>query len=584
MGNVQLDKGKEMNAERIKRLLAVLSLTVGLGSHSFISITVCADIVSENGSSRATGYVESNKIITHGDKTHVSWLDSYEDEFHVQIKTLDRTTGTWSETYTLGDTRDNHGGPALTVDSEGYLHTVSYPHHNPFRYRKSLNPNDASAWTEETLVGDDLTYPSLVTGPDDTLYLIARSSEGPSSEPWGVNLYTKPKDGDWSGPTEILQAGEPDYSHFQASLAWGPDHQTLHMATRMYGDDPRWGYEIGYMKSTDFGQTWRTSIGTSLSLPATKATVDVIESIDPSLRSSYGSASALRAGSIAVDSHNVPYVVYNTLGPDGSTPLQAWIATANGHGGWEKTSLNEKLDALPEGWGLGVPGGISFTEDGRMALVLTAYESGLSWGTPGTEVIGAVSDDGGATFTSKFISTIDPDTPNWMPSIERATGFNNLDSVAVLYTSGEKGSDNHEIISNQVIFQQLLGSSWNKVGGDVNQDGAFLGDGTGPAASDDVSAFIEHWNATNLPGLFGTHESVTHGDLNFDGVTDLHDVFLLRELMKQSGVPTTALESLGSAVPEPSSFILLAVGSVYCLLQRKKRASLGLASGEVYPK
>lgn len=76
--------------------------------------------------------MESNKIITFDDKTHVSWLDSIEDEFRVQIKTLDRTTGAWSDTYTLGVGEDNHGGPALTVDSEGYLHAVYYPHNNPF--------------------------------------------------------------------------------------------------------------------------------------------------------------------------------------------------------------------------------------------------------------------------------------------------------------------------------------------------------------------------------------------------------------------------------------------------------------------
>lgn len=512
--------------------------------------------ISTQGSGRATGYVESNKIVTIGDRTHVTWLDSDDTGFRVRIRTLDRTTGLWSDTVTLGDAHDNHGGPAITVDSQGFLHVIYYPHSGAFRYRKSLAPNDATAWTDEQLVGERLTYPSLITGPDDTLYLIARTRE---STAWGVNLYTKPKNGEWSAPTRLIQAGESNYSHFQASLAWGPDHRTIHLSTRMYGDDPRWGYKVGYMKSVDFGQNWITSDGTAIALPATKNTIDSIEAIPASHRGSYASSSALRAGWIAVDESNVPHVLYNTLQPDGQEPTNAWLATPDGDGGWEKILLNERLNALPKGWGLGAPGGISFTDDGRMVLAITAYSSGFGWGNPGTEIIVAISEDGGQTFQSKFLTAPDADVPHWMPSIERATGFNELDTLGILFTAGGPGVDNFDLVNNKVNFVSLLGPRWNGVPGDINQDGVFFGDGSGPASADDLTAFIAGWGTTHLPGAFGSYESITHGDVNFDGRVDLADVHQFRMQLREAGVSTSELARLFHTVPEPGSCCLMIV-------------------------
>ena len=83
-----------------------------------------AALLSRSGSGRATAYAEANKIVTVGDKTHVTWLDSIKDGFRVRVRTLDRKNGQWSKTWTVGPAHDNHGGPSLTVDSRGHLHVV----------------------------------------------------------------------------------------------------------------------------------------------------------------------------------------------------------------------------------------------------------------------------------------------------------------------------------------------------------------------------------------------------------------------------------------------------------------------------
>ncbi|WP_425400022.1 BNR-4 repeat-containing protein [Aeoliella sp.] len=522
-------------------------------------------ILSVDGSSRATGYAEANKIITFDGKTHVSWLDSTtQDGFEVKIRTLDHATSQWSPTYTIGEAEDNHGGPALTIDSEGYLHVAYYPHHEPMRYRRSQQPNDTSSWTPVTHIADNLTYPTMVTGPDNTLYLTARNSTGSS---WSNDLFTLSPGGSWSSAKPLIEASDTSYFHFQDALAWGPDHQTLHMSVRMYGEDPRWGYKIGYLQSTDFGDTWQHYDGTPVTLPAFESTLDTVEATPPSQRAQYENSSSLRGGSIAVDNNNVPYILYNTLQDDGSLPRQAWIATPDGAGGWSKTLLNDKIDILPDnGWGLGTPGGLTITPDGRMTMVLTMADDssqGSFWGTTSSEVVWVESNDGGQTFTSQIISNVDPSTPNWLPSIERPTGFNELTTAdpAVVYTSGERGSSNTAIVSNEVIFWAEGGNfGWNGVLGDVNQDGFFTGNGHGTPDRDDVSAFIDAWGSGELPGVFGTRASYMRGDLNFDGKTDIWDAVLMRSYLIDNSMPTERLAVLFSPVPEPSAFPVVLIG------------------------
>ena len=87
----------------------------------------------------------------------MAWLDSPTEGFRVRVRTLDRTTGQWSPTYTIGHAHDNHGGPALTIDGDGFLHVVYFPHHHAMRYRKSKRPGDASEWEPEILFGETNT-------------------------------------------------------------------------------------------------------------------------------------------------------------------------------------------------------------------------------------------------------------------------------------------------------------------------------------------------------------------------------------------------------------------------------------------
>lgn len=119
--------------------------------------------------------------------------------------------------------------------------------------------------------------------------------------------------------------------------------------------------------------------------------------------------------------------------------------------------------------------------------------------------------------------------------------------------------------------------------GDVNLDGVVNGNGSGLAATDDVTAFIAGWGNVNLvDGLpKGTITSWKKGDLNRNGVTDVNDFLLLRGALNtpisgavlQSLFGSTTIPGVG-AVPEPTAACLamLAFGSFMLLLRRRTRS------------
>lgn len=94
---------------------------------------------------------------------------------------------------------------------------------------------------------------------------------------------------------------------------------------------------------------------------------------------------------------------------------------------------------------------------------------------------------------------------------------------------------------------------------DVNLDGNVSGDGTGPAATDDVTKFVEGWQSTRVVNdvQVGDWISRQAGDLNYDGIVDIDDAFALRTGLINSGGGSFDLSLvLGTSVPEPEAWLL----------------------------
>ena len=76
---------------------------------------------------------------------------------------------------------------------------------------------------------------------------------------------------------------------------------------------------------------------------------------------------------------------------------------------------------------------------------------------------------------------------------------------------------------------------------DINGDGIVSGDGTGPYAADDVTAFVSHWLQPS------TATDLNPADFNLDGIADLYDWAILNnELPHMGALVANAL------VPEPN--------------------------------
>jgi len=86
----------------------------------------------------------------------------------------------------------------------------------------------------------------------------------------------------------------------------------------------------------------------------------------------------------------------------------------------------------------------------------------------------------------------------------------------------------------------------NGIVGDLNQDGLVAGNGQGPAATDDVTAFVQGWLTSNHPTVA---QSYFRGDLNLDRTTDLKDWIILNKLNPAIGQAVLA----NLAIPEPAA-------------------------------
>ncbi len=106
-------------------------------------------------------------------------------------------------------------------------------------------------------------------------------------------------------------------------------------------------------------------------------------------------------------------------------------------------------------------------------------------------------------------------------------------------------------------FLQNIFSAPNGIVGDVNQDGAVFGDGTGLWEDDDVTAFVEGWLTSGWSDSF---EMYTHGDLNFDGTTSLADAYIMHQTLVDAGL--SGLDFGLLSVPEPSTWMLLGLSAI----------------------
>jgi len=417
-------------------------------------------LLSQTASERATAGI-GNKIVSFGGRTHVVWQDSTPRGYFARVRTLDRASGEWSATVTLGKGVDNHARPCITVDSRGHLHVIIGGHNSPLQYLRSVRANDSSEWTKPFVFGKG-TYPSLVCGAADTLVLAVRPGG------WaGVKLWIKPADGRWA-PRSLVLEKEPQYSGYSGynvALAWGPKGKRLHFAADVYeghGTYKRRGTNqaIVYMYSDDLGRTWKRSDGSAIEGRPFPKNMDTI-ALNNRQREQDMPRPVLRIAGMVVDSRGRPFVLYTQHEPD---PGRAHLATPDGKGEWTQLPLHEALAKHCPGYGaLGARGAFAITADDVMQMLLPIAPL-ADFGVPGAPKIVPArvrhrwieTRDGGATFLFRQPIPDDPTVSNQVPTLERPTGQNVIlpgRAAGLMYFVGlQRYRKKGELIQNRLYY------------------------------------------------------------------------------------------------------------------------------------
>ncbi len=437
-------------------------------------------MISSIGSERATSG-NGNKIVTYGGRTHVVWQDSNDEGYFARIKSYNQRSKKWSDTYTLGKGRDNHSRPTITVDSQGYLHAIIGGHHTGLQYRRSVRPGDASAWSETETFGKT-TYPILMCGPDDTLLITGRHD----SQWKGMDFYRKRPGQKWES-LGLLVAKQPRYRFYAAyhnAMAWGPDHDTLHMSVGFFmGDAVRQGEHqrdpqglhqaVGYMRSQDMGRTWTRADGTAIKLPATTDTIDLIAEGTRARDAVDQPKPGIRHCGMAVDSNNRPHIVYVRHTPE---PGQVFLVTPDDAAHWRQLPLQQAVNRHWPNRAV-IDCSVSITRDDVLCLMLTLAprkHPAANW-SPGVfgrpafwlrehpniqQLVWLESRDGGNSFVTREVIRHQPDRGTLLPTLERPTGFHGVDRgqrPPFLYFEGlSRYRKPGELIQNKVFFVEPL--------------------------------------------------------------------------------------------------------------------------------
>ena len=252
----------------------------------------------------------------------------YADEHTLRLVQRDLLTNELKTHDLPGDynLRDAHNSISLGIDRKGHLH-LSYDHHvTQLRYRRSLNPGDIGAWSEELpMTGTDeekVTYPTFIL-PRHEFPLTFLYRDG-SSEKGAVRMKTYDEATEtWTPhPQAILSGSEqkpwtsnPYWNH-PAIGSDGSLHLSFVWRTHSLGEAKRVNnINIGYAWSHDNGLTWKTSQNRPYRLPITQVNAETIHPVSPG-------SNLINQTSMALDSHNRPHIAFYADDPDGIPQYQ----------------------------------------------------------------------------------------------------------------------------------------------------------------------------------------------------------------------------------------------------------------------
>lgn len=401
--------------------------------------------LSETGSDRASAYITSNKIVRHGGRIYVGWLEAPRgpgELVPVCLAVIDQKTGEVLAKHVLGMAYDNHCGPALAMGRDGRLHFMVGAHHNPLLYRWSDDPLNLESWSAPVALGPFATYPSLIVDHEGTLHLLHRHMD----QRWQLWYRRKPKDELWSPWVVLAEGPLPGYNHFYQSIVNGPNG-SLHVLFQFGYTDTGSSADVKvrsvvYLQSSDAGKSWEHA-GQSLNSPL------LVDNVSPILHYPQG---GIRISNLVVDQKNRPWFFVNFA----EAPFAALYRYADKQ--WTRIEVPELLKVVSfEG---GRESSLSLDSSGRMHLATATMPEGSStWYDVRHEVYRAIFSEEGDLQSVNQVSPSDSGAANWLPALEHwdwnRAGECCAPTPALLYTKGTTAGRGYNInlLHNEVFLE-----------------------------------------------------------------------------------------------------------------------------------
>ncbi|MGC9316523.1 MAG: BNR-4 repeat-containing protein [Armatimonadota bacterium] len=231
--------------------------------------SVKSGILSQAASRNPIGsmYV-TTQILSTPQHSHIAW---HETEVGVErggnetyLATYDPAARRWSEKTLVGPSADDHGFPAVAMDSEGYIHVPCGAHASQVYYTRSTQPDDASAFEPlEAVPGAArATHLSFLCDLQDRLHLFFRDNigMGPDGTRGGLSYVTR--NGEWSQPRRVANSPQEGYLRMCNHLSMDRrgrlflNYGYFTLDYRSEGEVDQWYYPV-LAHSQDRGEGWR---------------------------------------------------------------------------------------------------------------------------------------------------------------------------------------------------------------------------------------------------------------------------------------------------------------------------------------
>lgn len=254
--------------------------------------------------------------------TFVAWQDTHRDpkllRYNHSTRQLDFSSNTPANDVMYNSNIDSHGNPAVMVDGDGYVHIFFGCHVTPMLHYKSNTPYAIDAWTQQTSVDTQATYPQILKQGSN--YVVSYRD---GNYDWGYktssdNLST------FSSFNQIWDSTDAN-NRWYAQVAYRPDGKLAFSAT--WCDVETTIRTNVYYVYLD-GSTWKNAAGNAVTIPITK------DSADSECLAYSTNDLDIDLGRPVFDSNNNPYLKYKYASTS-NWGIAYWTGSA--WSSWEST-------------------------------------------------------------------------------------------------------------------------------------------------------------------------------------------------------------------------------------------------------